>query len=78
MDDNVVDFPGVNGAKKDEDEITPEKVLEAAEGKYDQLILVGRVKGTLRYECVSTVDIEETLYHVTRIHHKINMPLDEV
>jgi hypothetical protein len=78
MDDNVVDFPGVNGAKKDEDEITPEKVLEAAEGKYDQLILVGRVKGTLRYECVSTVDIEETLYHVTRIHHKINMLLDEV
>jgi hypothetical protein len=78
MDDNVVDFPGVNGAKKDEDEITPEKVLEAAEGKYDQLILVGRVKGTLRYECVSTVDIEETLYHITRIHHKINMLLDEV
>ena len=78
MDDNVVSFPGVNGAKKDEDEITPEKVLEAAEGKYDQLILVGRVKGTLRYECVSTVDIEETLYHVTRIHHKINMLLDEV
>jgi len=78
MDDNVVDFPGVNGTKKDEDEITPEKVLEAAEGKYDQLILVGRVKGTLRYECVSTVDIEETLYHVTRIHHKINMLLDEV
>ena len=78
MDDNVVDFPGVNGVKKDEDEITPEKVLEAAEGKYDQLILVGRVKGTLRYECVSTVDIEETLYHITRIHHKINMLLDEV
>ena len=78
MDDNVVSFPGVNGAKKDEDEITPEKVLEAAEGKYDQLILVGRVKGTLRYECVSTVDIEETLYHVTRIHHKINMLLDGV
>ena len=77
MDDNVVDFPGVNGAKKDEDEITPEKVLEAAEGKYDQLIIVGRVKGTLRYECVSTVDIEETLYHITRIHHKINMLLDE-
>jgi hypothetical protein len=78
MDDNVVSFPGVNGAKKDEDDLTPEKVLEAAEGKYDQLILVGRVKGTLRYECVSTVDIEETLYHVTRIHHKINMLLDEV
>jgi hypothetical protein len=78
MDDNVVSFPGVNGAKKDEDDLTPEKVLEAAEGKYDQLILVGRVKGTLRYECVSTVDIEETLYHITRIHHKINMLLDEV
>jgi hypothetical protein len=78
MDDNVVSFPGVNGAKKDEDDLTPEKVLEAAEGKYDQLILVGRVKGTLRYECVSTVDIEETLYHITRIHHKINMLLDEI
>jgi len=78
MDDNVVDFPGVNGANKDEDDLTPEKVLEAAEGKYDQLILVGKIKGSSKYECISTLDIEETLYHVTRIHHKINMLLDEI
>jgi hypothetical protein len=76
MDDNVVDFPNVN--KKDEDDLTPEKVLEAAEGKYDQLILVGKVKGSSKYECISTLDIEETLYHVTRIHHKINMLLEEI
>lgn len=76
MTDNVVSFPGVNGPEKNEKEITPEKVLSAAEDRYDQLILIGRVKGQSKYECVSTIDIEDTLYHVTRIQHKLNIMLD--
>jgi hypothetical protein len=76
MTDNVVSFPGVNGPEKSENEITPEKVLAAADGRYDQLILIGRVKGQSKYECVSTIDIEDTLYHVTRIQHKLNILLD--
>jgi len=76
MTDNVVSFPGVNGLEKSENEITPEKVIAAADGRYDQLILIGRVKGQSKYECVSTIDIEDTLYHVTRIQHKLNILLD--
>ena len=28
------------------------------------------------YECVSTIDIPETLFHVTRIQHRLNIFLD--
>ena len=76
MTDNVVSFPGVNETEKNENEITPEKVIAAADGRYDQLILIGRVKGATKYECVSTIDIEDTLYHVRRIQHKLNILLD--
>jgi hypothetical protein len=40
------------------------------------LILIGKNKETNTYECVSSMDIPETLYHVTRIHHRLNVFLD--
>lgn len=76
MTDNVITFPGANTPEEPENEITPEKVIESARDRYDQLILIGRVKGQSKYECVSTIDIEDTLYHVTRIQHKLNILLD--
>lgn len=77
MTDNIVLFPGSGAPEKDENEITPEKVLEAAHDRYDELILIGRTKGTNKYECVSTINIPETLFHVTRIQHRLNIFLDQ-
>jgi cystathionine beta-lyase family protein involved in aluminum resistance len=77
MTDNIVLFPGADAPEKDENEITPEKVLKAAHDRYDELILIGRTKGTNKYECVSTTDIPETLFHVTRIQHRLNVFLDK-
>ncbi len=76
MADNIVTFPGVDAPSKDENEITPEKVLHAAHDRYDELVLIGRVKGTGKYECVSTIEIPETLFHITRIQHRLNLFLD--
>jgi len=75
MSDNVVNFPGTSHSEKDE--ITPEKIMEAAKDRYSELILIGRTKDTHVYECVSTTDVPETLYHVTRIQHRLNVFLDE-
>lgn len=75
MSDNVVNFPGTSHPEKDE--ITPEKIMEAAKDRYSELILIGRTKEAHVYECVSTIDIPETLYHVTRIQHRLNVFLDE-
>ena len=76
LSDNVVTFPGVESVEKNNDEVTPEKVLAAAQDRYDELILIGRTKGSNKYECVSTIDIEDTLYHVSRIQHRLNVLLD--
>ncbi len=76
MTDNIVAFPGSETPGKSEDEITPEKVLHAAHDRYDELILIGRNKDTNKYECVSTIEIPETLFHITRIQHRLNLFLD--
>lgn len=76
MTDNIVLFPGADAPEKDDNEITPEKVLNAAHDRYDELILIGRTKGTNKYECVSTIEIPETLFHITRIQHRLNIFLD--
>lgn len=76
MTDNIVAFPGVDVPGGDKDELTPEKVLHAAHDRYDEIILIGRTKGGNKYECTSTIDIPETLFHITRIQHRLNMFLD--
>lgn len=76
MTDNIVAFPGVENPAKNEDAITPEKVLDAAKDRYDELILIGRTKNGNKYECVSTIEIPETLFHITRIQHRLNLFLD--
>lgn len=76
MTDNIVAFPGVDAGQKEKNEITPEKVLDAARDRYDELILIGRTKNGSKYECVSTIEIPETLFHITRIQHRLNLFLD--
>lgn len=81
MTDNIVTFPGVSmpdAEPEDRPTVTPDTIMEKALGRYEELILIGKTKDTSRYECVSTIDIPSTLYHVTRIHHRLNMYLDGV
>lgn len=75
MTDNIVHFPGTSPEDKG-NEVTPETIMAAAKDRYSELILIGRTKESSTYECVSSMDIPETLYHVTRIHHRLNMFLD--
>lgn len=76
MTDNVIAFPGSGGAEKDENRMDPEVVLDAAKDRYDELILIGRTKCGGKYECVSTIEIPDTLFHITRIQHRLNLLLD--
>lgn len=76
MTDNVVQFPGTTPEEGESDKVTPETIMEAAKDRYSELILIGRTKEGSTYECVSTIDIPETLYHITRIHHRLNLFLD--
>ena len=75
MTDNIVHFPGTTLEEKGK-EVTPETMMDAAKDRYSELILIGRTKDTSTYECVSSMDIPETLYHVTRIQHRLNVFLD--
>lgn len=75
MTDNIVHFPGTTPEEKGK-EVTPETMMDAAKDRYSELILIGRTKDTSTYECVSSMDIPETLYHVTRIQHRLNVFLD--
>ena len=76
MKDNIVAFPGTTLEEGSGSSITPETIMEAAKDRYSELILIGRTKDSSTYECVSTIDIPETLYHITRIHHRLNLFLD--
>lgn len=75
MTDNIVHFPGTTPDEPDKS-VTPETIIDAARNRYSELILIGKNKETNTYECVSSMDIPETLYHVTRIHHRLNVFLD--
>ena len=75
MTDNVVQFPGTE-SQTDEEKVTADSIIEAARGRYDDLILVGRPKGSKTFECVSTSDVSETLYHIVRVQHRLNLFLD--
>lgn len=76
MTDNIVRFPGADMPEEKQPEVTVESVLDAARDRYDDVILIGRTKGTGLYECVSTTDVTETFFHVTRIQHRLNLFLD--
>ncbi len=75
MTDNIVQFPGTS-PDEPENSVTPETIIDAARDRYSELILIGKNKETNTYECVSSMDIPETLYHVTRIQHRLNLFLD--
>jgi len=72
---NIVQFPGTS-PDEPENSVTPETIIDAARDRYSELILIGKNKETNTYECVSSMDIPETLYHVTRIQHRLNLFLD--
>ncbi len=78
MTDNVVLFPGGSVPESEGSDVTPDSIMEKAVGRYSELIMIGKTKDTSRYECVSTTDIPATLYHVTRIHHRLNTYLDGI
>lgn len=75
MSDNIVHFPGTTPEEKGS-EVTPDTIITAATGRYVELVLIGKNKETNNYECVSSMDIPETLYHITRIQHRLNLFLD--
>lgn len=76
MTDNIVLFPGAEKPEADEDRITPEQIMDSAKDRYDDIIIIGRTKGTSRYECVTTLDMSEALFHIVRIQHRLNLYLD--
>lgn len=76
MKDNIVQFPGTTPEESESNPITPETIMDAARDRYSELILIGRTKDSSTYECVTTVDIPEALYHITRIQHRLNLFLD--
>lgn len=76
MTDNIVNFPGTSLPESERAAVTPETMMEAAKDRYTELILIGRTKDSNKYECVSSMDIPETLYHITRIKHRLNLYLD--
>lgn len=75
MSDNIVQFPGTTPEEQGSD-VTPDTIITAAAGRYSELVLIGKNKETGNYECVSSMDIPETLYHVARIQHRLNLFLD--
>ena len=76
MTDNIVRFPGTEEQDTKEPDVTVESILDAARDRYDDVILIGRTKGTGMYECVSTTEVTETFFHITRIQHRLNLFLD--
>lgn len=76
MTDNIVRFPGAEEPDAQKPDVTVESVLDAARDRYEEVILIGRTKGTGMYECVSTTEVTETFFHITRIHHRLNLFLD--
>ena len=74
MSDKIVTFPGTN--KKKDDRITVEEVIEAVDNRYDEVILIGRSKRDGKYECVSTLDVAESLFHISRVQHSLHLVLD--
>lgn len=76
MTDNIVRFPGVDEPDTSKPEVTVESVLDAARDRYEEIILIGRTKSTGLYECVSTTEVTETFFHITRIQHRLNLFLD--
>ncbi len=76
MTDNIVRFPGTEEQDTQKPDVTVESILDAARDRYDDVILIGRTKGTGMYECVSTTEVTETFFHITRIQHRLNLFLD--
>ena len=76
MTDNIVKFPGAELPDHPKNLVTADSIIEAAKGRYEDLILIGRPTGSGTYECVSTSDVSETLYHVVRVQHRLNVFLD--
>ena len=75
-EDNIVSFPGVEKPVGPEPEkrVSADQILEAAMGKYDDVILIGL--GLKKSQCVSTVAIQDAIYELSRAIYKLHIYMD--
>lgn len=77
MTDNVIKLHKGKGTDETPPQgPTADEVLNAALGKYDDVILIG-----IRHDaavCSSTVGIDEAIYELTRAIHRLNCFIDQM
>lgn len=75
-DDNIVSFPGVDKpeGEKDKPHVDADTLLEAAIGKYDDIIMIGLSHN--KSQCVSSVAVQDAIYELSRAIYKLHMFMD--
>lgn len=77
-DDKVVNFPGTNGPDKTEDskEISPDEVLLAAMGQFEDVVIIGIGPG--KAKCISTMPLQLAVFELSRAIHRIHEQTDHL
>lgn len=73
----MVTFPGVDKPQSgDEDvkRVNADQILEAAIGKYDDVVLIGL--GPKKAQCVSSVAIQDAIYELSRAIYKLHIYME--
>jgi hypothetical protein len=73
MDDNVVNFNGITKL-----DMPPDRILEAAMGKLDYVVIVGHCLDGNEYFASSKSDAGEVVWAFERAKHKLMRMVDEM
>lgn len=78
-DDNVVEFPGKSentSSIKMTERASADEILELAKGKFEDVIIIGMNPGGSK--CISSIDVEESIFQLSRAIYKLHGALDEL
>lgn len=75
-DDNIVNFPGWGGDKKEEmvNSIVADDALKAALGRYKDVIIIGITE--TGGQCISSMPLKDAVYELSRAIHRIHDYMD--
>jgi len=75
-EDNIVSFPGVEKPEGEGEapRVSADKLLEAAIGQYDDVIIIGM--GPRKSQCVSSVAVQDAIYELSRAIYKLHIFMD--
>lgn len=79
MTDNVVEFPGgkiVTKGDNDTPMMSADEAFEAYKGQFESVIMIG-IKGT-DAKLVSTVELDTTMYELSRAMHILHRCIDSM